>query len=371
MSPSEAGVAPAGGEAGASTGGHALVVGALGVIGRALVERFVADPAWRVTGISRRRPAAGDQEGAAHVSVDLRDRAAVGTAFAELDDVTHLFYAAYQAMPTRAEEVAPNVELLRNAVDGAAGASPALRHVSLMEGGKWYGCHLGPFPTPAREDDPRHLPPNFYYDQQDWLAGASRDASWTWSALRPEAVCGFAVGNPMNLVMVIAVYAAICRELGVPFSFPGKRGAYEAIYEVTDARLLAAAAEWSATTPACAGEAFNITNGDCFRWSRLWPRFAEAFGLPFAEPRTISLREFMADKEPVWEAIVARHGLVPHTWGEIASWGFGDAIFGSDWDIVRSTLKAREYGFHDFVDSERMFLSLFDELARRRVIPAP
>lgn len=362
---------------------HAVVVGALGVIGSALVERFAADPSWRVTGISRRAPA--QPTGAAHVSVDLRDRAAATQALAALDDATHVFYAAYQAMPSRAQEVAPNVELLRNAVEGvAAGAGSRLRHVSLMEGGKWYGSHLGPFRTPAREDDPRHLPPNFYYDQQDWLAaasdasraqpgpaGATGERGWTWSALRPEAVAGFAVGNPMNLVMVIAVYAAICRELGVPFAFPGRPGAYTAMFEVTGAHLLAEAAEWSATTPACAGEAFNLTNGDTFRWCNLWPRFADRFGLPYAAPRTLSLAEFMADKAPVWERIVERHGLVPHSYDEIASWGFGDAIFASEWDVVRSTLKARAYGFDAFLDSERMFLDLFDELAARRVVPRP
>jgi hypothetical protein len=37
---------------------------------------------------------------------------------------------------------------------------------------------------------------------------------------RPEAVCGYAVGNPMNLLMVISVYAAISKELGLPLRFP-------------------------------------------------------------------------------------------------------------------------------------------------------
>ena len=28
-------------------------------------------------------------------------------------------------------------------------------------------------------------------------------------------------GHPMNMIMVIAVYAVICRELGIPLWFPG------------------------------------------------------------------------------------------------------------------------------------------------------
>ncbi len=346
---------------------QAVVIGALGVIGRALVTRLTAQGGWDVVGLSRRVP---DQEtGARHVSVDLLDRADAETRLAELTDATHVFYAAYQARPTFAEEVEPNLTMLRNAVEAIDAVAPGLAHVNLMQGGKAYGCHLGPFKTPAKESDPRHMPPNFYYDQEDWLRATSAQRPWTWSALRPEAVCGFAVGNPMNLTMAIAVYAAICQELDVPFHFPGKPGAYRAMYEVTDAALLAGAAQWAATTDACAGEVFNITNGDTFRWQNVWPVFTDFFGLRAAEPRTISLVDFMANKAPVWDRIVERHGLRPYPYADIVSWGFGDAIFGSDWDIVRSTHKARAYGFSEFIDTEEMFLGLFRQLQADRVLP--
>jgi hypothetical protein len=39
-----------------------------------------------------------------------------------------------------------------------------------VHGAKWYGMHIGPYRTPAREGDPRHMPPNFYYDQQDLVS---------------------------------------------------------------------------------------------------------------------------------------------------------------------------------------------------------
>ena len=347
---------------------HAVVVGGLGVIGRALIDHLTADPTWDVVALSRRAP---DFATPAHfISVDLSDKDGAVTALADLDKTTHIFYAAYQPMPTRALEVDANLALLRNAVQALASASPNLEHVNLMEGGKWYGSHLGPIRTPALEDDPRHMPPNFYYDQQDWLAQFAIDADFTWSALRPEAVCGFAVGNPMNLTMAIAVYAAICGELGVPFSFPGKPGAWTALYEVTDARILAQAAQWASTTPAAAGEAFNITNGDYFRWCNIWPQFADIFGLPVAEPRHISLTEFMADKEPVWDRIVAKHHLQPYPYSDIVAWGFADAIFGSEWDIARSTLKARRYGFDEFIETERMFTELFADLQSKHIIPS-
>src|SRR5262245_34587734 len=252
---------------------HGLVLGGLGVIGRTLVEHLSGLPDWEVTAVSRREPDFDTR--ARYLSVDLLDADACRRELGALAGVTHLFYAAYQARPTRAEEVEPNLAMLVNAVDAVEPGSPLLSHVSLMQGGKAYGCHLGPFRTPAKESDPRHLPPNFYYDQEDFLRSRQQGKSWTWSALRPEAVCGFALGNPMNIAMVIAVYATISQALRLPLRFPGKEDAYSALYQVTDADLLAHATVWAATTPACANEVFNITNGDYFRWANLWPAFAE------------------------------------------------------------------------------------------------
>ena len=138
------------------------------------------------------------------LSVDLREKDSATAALAELTETTHVFYAAYQPMPTRSLEVDANLVLLANAVEALSSASSSLEHVNLMEGGKWYSYHLGPIRTPALEDDPRHMPPNFYYDQQ---IGSKRPRCAVASRGRPlsEAVCGFAVGNPMNLTMAIAV----------------------------------------------------------------------------------------------------------------------------------------------------------------------
>ena len=35
---------------------HAVIVGALGIIGRALIDRLTSDPEWDVVGLSRRAP---------------------------------------------------------------------------------------------------------------------------------------------------------------------------------------------------------------------------------------------------------------------------------------------------------------------------
>ena len=82
----------------------------------------------------------------------------------------------------------------------------------------------------------------------------------------------------MNLIMVIGVYAAISKELGLPLRFPGPEPAYRALYQVTSADILAKATAWAGETASAANEAFNITNGDYFRWQFMWPKIAHAAG---------------------------------------------------------------------------------------------
>lgn len=351
----------------------AVVVGALGVIGRYIVEHLLSLGGWQVVGLSRRAPT--EKTGATYISVDLLDEADARAKLGHLADVTHVFYCAFQARPTWAEHNAPNLAMLVNAVTPIAAASKALEHVHLVEGNKIYGSHLGPFRTPAKESDPPHMLPNFYYDQEQWLRAFQEDKGrqegkgWSWSALRPHTVCGFALGNPMNIMTVIAVYAAISKELGLPLRFPGKPGAYAAVYQLTDSVLLAKAMTFCATAPAARNQVFNITNGDFFRWMNVWPRIAAAFDMDWAPPQTIPLTTFMADKAPLWKAMTAKYGLVPHAYEELAAWPFGDYVFGTDWDVMTDTLKIRRAGFFEFEDTEAMIVRMLKDFRAKKIVP--
>jgi nucleoside-diphosphate-sugar epimerase len=355
----------------ASTRKTAVVVGALGVIGRYIVERLEAQGDWQVIGLSRRK--GEDRPGVRYISVDLLDPAATDAALAGLGDTTHLFYAAFQAAAGAASGYANNIDanrdMLVNSVSAIDRVAPGLQRVVLVTGTKYYGTHLGPFRTPARESDPRHLPPNYYFDQIDWLTGFQQGKAWKWVELRPQTLCGFAPGTPMSIVPVIAVYAAICKELGLPLRFPGKPGAWTSIYQVTESSHFASAALWAATEPRCANQAYNITNGDYFRWCNVWPRFAEVFEMPWAEPQTISLVTQMADKAPLWEAMVRKHGLQPYSFEQVVAWPFGDYVFGSDWDVMTNVTKSRQHGFQDVVDTEEMFVRLLKEFRNQRIVP--
>ena len=347
-----------------------LVAGAHGVIGRQVALHFAAQPGVEVIGLSRRT--GYELPGVRQLSIDLQNRDDVRAKLSEVRGITHLVFGAYIEKPTAHEKSEVNVAILRNLLEVVEESSPEFKHITFYQGGKAYGADLGPFKTPAREDDPRLMPPNFYYDQEDFLREQQRGKMWHFTALRPEAVIGYGTGNPMNLGMVIAVYAAISRELGLPLRFPGTEAAYRALYQVTSAKILAEATDWAGQTPGAANEIFNITNGDYFRWEHMWPRIGQMLGMEVVPPTPMPLATYMPDKGPVWEAITRKHGLqtdVPYD--RLVSWAFGDFIFASGFDNISSTIKARRAGFSACIDTEQMFSELFDELQDRRIIPRP
>ncbi len=346
---------------------RALVTGATGVVGRYLLKHLVEIGGWDVVAVSRRKP--DIPGGFEHIAADLTDPADCSAKFAHLHDLTHVFYAAYQDRPTQPELVATNLRMLTNLMDTIEPVAKKLEHVNLVEGTKWYGSHLGPFKTPARESDPRLAQILFYYDQQDLLEARQQGKRWSWSAIRPHTICGFSLGSPMNLTTVIAVYAAICKELGLPLSHPGKPRNHSILYQATDSALLARAMAWMATTPQCASQPFNMTNGDLFRWESLWPKIAQFFGMDEGPQKNINLERFMADKGPVWDRIVKKYGLKPHKFEEIAAWKFGDFVFSAEWDVISDMGNARRAGWTEVLDSEEMFLRLFSEFRRERIIP--
>ena len=259
--------------------------------------------------------------------------------------------------------------MLVNSVSAIAKANRALQRVVLVTGTKYYGVHLGPLKTPMRETDPRHMPPDFYFDQIDWLTDFQRGKKWSFTELRPQTLCGFAPGAAMSIMPAIAVYAAISKELGQPLRFPGKPGAYDTIYQVTESSHFASAALWAATEPRCANQAYNITNGDYFRWRNVWPKIAQVFGMKVGEVQTISLTQHMADKAGLWAQLTKKHGLRKIAFDQLVAWPFADYVWAADWDVMSDVTKSRLHGFHDVVDSEAMFERLLRRFRREKIVP--
>ena len=295
-----------------------------GLVGGNLLERLAISPAWDVVTLSRRAPT--EHPGVAHLKVDLLDAAQCRDAAPALADVTHIFYCARAVEANYVIKVDTNRLIVENLLDALLPVATKLEHVQIIHGMKWYGSNLGPYRTPAKESHPRLPGVNFYYEQLDALIQRQAGQRWSWSTLRPHFICGVSVGSPSNPLSTLGAYAAILKAMGRPLDFPGVQGAFDAALNITDVRLLTAAMEWAATEPRCANEAFNIVNGDTFRWRDVWPMLAAHFGMEAGGVKPLKLRTFMADKTPLWHEIMREHQLRAPL-DEVADWAFADVMF--------------------------------------------
>lgn len=346
---------------------HALVVGASGLLGTNFCQYMESLGDWEVITLSR-KPVG---RAARHLALDLLDRNACAQAAPALAAVTHVFYLSRVVEPDSDYliKVDPNVDMLKNLIDHLDPVAKRLEHVQLMHGSKWYGSKLGPFKVPAKESHPRPTQALYYYGQHDYLAQKQQGRRWTWSTLRPHFVNGVAVGSPSNLVSAIGAYAAILRELGLPFSFPGSERAFDALLMYADVKLVSKAMLWAAIEPRCAGQDFNIANGDYFRWRDVWDGLAAHFGIAPGTVGPFKLKDFMRDKAPVWDRLIAKHGLRPTAFGQIADWAFADSVFRIEWDQAMSVVKSHQFGFCEMVDSEQMLLDILSEYRRLQILP--
>lgn len=343
----------------------ALVAGGSGIVGRSVATELKRQ-GWSVRALAR-RPIAGIET----VTVDLTHRDAMVAALASANDTTHLFYAALSPDPDLLVEAERNAQMLGNLLDGINTIRAPLRRVVSYEGFKIYGIHLGAnVRTLARESDPPHMPPNIYLSQREQLRTRASDAGWDNVALIPDVVVGDVFGNPMNIALVIGVFAELSRELNVPLRFPGTDKAYQQLVQFTDAGLLARASVWAATTEEKAsGEAFNITNGDAFRWERMWEDIARHLGHEVAPPVPLKLAQHMSDKGPVWKRIADRYSLVQSDLSKLVGWPFGDFIFHTETDVISNVNKIYEFGFAERMDSAKSLIVALDSLRRQRVLP--
>jgi nucleoside-diphosphate-sugar epimerase len=349
----------------------ALVVGASGIAGSAIVEQLTRTEDWDVLALSR-NPVPGSS--ARHLGADLRSPESLAAALAG-ERPTHVFFTAWSRQNTEKENIEVNAGMVRNLL--AALAHAPVEHVALMTGLKHY---LGPFEaygkgdmpdTPFLEEEPRLPVENFYYAQEDELWAAAGRQGFRWSVHRAHTVIGHAVGNAMNMGLTLAAQAAICRETGRPFVFPGSEVQWNSLTDMTDGSLLAEHMVWAATEEAAGNEAYNVVNGDVFRWRRMWPALAAWFGLEWEgyqdAPRP--LEQQMRGAEDVWARIVAEHGLAEPDLARVASWWHTDADLGRPIEVVADMSKSRLAGFTGYRRTRDCFTGLFDRYRAEHIIP--
>ncbi|HUN50597.1 MAG TPA: SDR family oxidoreductase [Candidatus Sulfotelmatobacter sp.] len=343
----------------------ALVAGANGIIGKALMEEIARTPGWRGVALSRRPNGTG-----VCIVCDLTDAEGTRTALAGARAATHVFFAAYAPGGGLAGEDRVNGAMLRHLLDGLMAVGAPVERVVLYQGAKIYGVHLGPVPAPFYEDEnPRHLGPNFYHTQEDELMRRASAGGPAWSILRPDVVVGDAAGNAMNIATVIGGFAALSKATGAAFRFPGSVKTYERVFaEVTDSHALARASLWAATADAARNQAFNYVH-EPFRWRRVWEKIGAELGLEVGPPMPLKLAEHMPALGPVWDRLAAEQSLSADPYEKAVGWGFGDFVFGAEFDVVADMTKIRLAGFTETVDSAKALIAAIRRQHANRVIP--
>jgi nucleoside-diphosphate-sugar epimerase len=230
--------------------------------------------------------------------------------------------------------------------------------------------------VPAREDDAVRDHANFYFAQQDLLEERAARDGFAWTIFRPQVVLGVAVGSAMNPVAALGAYAAIQRELGGPLRYPGHP---HLLTECTDARIVAAAVEWSWREPRAHGEAINLANGDGIVWRSLFERLADELGMKLdAAPeggRSARLAQAMPEHGALWRRIAERESLrIPDLDALIGlSWQYADILWAAPAPMpvpmLVSTIKARRLGFGDCIDSEECILEHLRAMRALRYLP--
>ena len=349
----------------------ALIAGVTGLTGHNLANHLAVLADWKTYGLSRKLSAIA---GVDALAADLLDLEALKQTL-KGKEISHLFFTSWQKMESEERNCEVNGVMLKNLL--AALSESSLSHVALVTGGKNY---FGSFAesgkyqvvTPYREEQRRKPGLNFYYTQEDILFEQAKAQGFSWSVHRPDTVVGFSVGNLMNMGTTLAAYAAICRETGMAFTFPGSPTIYNGVCDVTDARLLARHLTWSATTDLAKNQAFNVVNGDVFRWSWMWQQLADYFQVEVgAYPgHENPLENQMREMGPVWSRIIEKYDLVPTALDQIASWWHTDSDLSRPFETFADMSKSRKLGFLDYQKSNESFFELFDQLKKTRFIPS-
>ena len=353
---------------------RALIAGVTGIVGLNLAGRLAEGGDWKIFGLARRP---GAITGVSPVMADLTDAAGLQQALHAVRP-THVFFTSWLRQETEAENIRVNGGMVRNLLEALSPAG-SVQHVALVTGTKHY---LGPFEaygkgelpaTPFREEQERLQIENFYYAQEDELFRAAARDGFTWSVHRPHTIIGFALGNAMNMGVTLAAYASICRETDQPFVFPGSAAQWNGLTDVTDARLLASHLLWASTTEVAKNQAFNVVNGDVFRWKWMWEQLAGWFGIEaaplpgMAEPLT---QRFAATEAPsVWAEIARRYDLHEPDLDVLTSAWHTDADLGRPIEVVSDMSRSRRLGFLAYQSSRDSFFDLFARLRAERLIP--
>ncbi|OIT02000.1 PREDICTED: 3-oxo-Delta(4,5)-steroid 5-beta-reductase-like [Nicotiana attenuata] len=361
----------------------ALIIGVTGIVGNSLAEILPLSDTpggpWKVYGVARRpRPSWNADHPIEYIQCDISNPEDTQSKLTLLADVTHVFYVTWASRYTEIENCETNGEMFKNVLNAIIPNCPNLSHICLQTGRKHYH---GPFElfgevghdTPHHEGLPRLSVPNFYYTLEDILfEEVKKKEKLTWSVHRPGLIFGFSPYSLMNIIASLCVYAAICKHEGLKLKFPGVKSAWDGYSDCSDADLVAEHQIWASVDPNAKNEAFDVSNGDVFKWKHLWGILAEEFEVEAEEfdekKKRWRLEEMMKDKGEIWDEIVKENGLVPNKLEQVGGWWFVDIVLSGECPLDTMN-KSKEYGFLGFRNSKKAFISWIDKVKAYKIVP--
>lgn len=360
---------------------HVVIVGASGLVGRAVLQHYV-EHGYKVTTVSRRKPA--NIYGATWASLDLTDADACHKVLSPLTDVVQLIFAAVQeetdvvAGWREQKQIERNGAMLQNTVEAIVPHAPALKNITIFQGVKAYGLHVHPIRYGAREniDEDRSIP-NFYWLQEDYLKERQKGQAWSWNVLRVGLVVGLSVGSSLNLYGVLGVYAAVLKERGEPLYYPNEGASFN---QQTDSDLIAETVEWCLRDPRARNQCYNIDNGDSLVGLKDdWQIFAEALGMEAGPVKQFSFFEDFPKLSEEWNKIREKYSLKAPALDAFvgASAGFAEYVMtygpGGTQPMsltgTMSCVKIRRHGFSNTVYAEEMIRKWFKKYQDEQLLP--
>ncbi|PYH70628.1 SDR family oxidoreductase [Aspergillus vadensis CBS 113365] len=315
-----------------SSSNHAIVYGASGLIGWALINQLLSHyPAAgtfrKVTAVTNRPlnpsetywPEADTNLTQLQLAsgVDLRsqdpDRLVewLREVVENSEGVTHIYYLAFAAMDDDLEEVATNRRMLQNVIDAHNLISPNLQFVAFVGGTRGYGIYSagGTFTPPLREELVNSLPSDYaktvvYPAYRELLSTSSKGRKWTWCEVCPDAIVGFTPnGSQFSLALHWAQYLSLYAynhgigphtmgqeetvKASVKVPFPGSTAGATSLFSPVSSNRLARFMIFASLHPEMCGggRLFNVADrATPCTYGSLWPRLAKWFGLVGVPP---------------------------------------------------------------------------------------
>jgi len=394
-----------------SSANHALVYGASGITGWAIVNQILnnfpsADAFSKVTALTNRPlpaevaqwPESDKLQVVSGLDLLKGDQSALERTMRErvkdLDSVTHVYFFAYIMDADPAKEISVNIDLLKRAVEAIEHSSSKLKFVVLPTGTKAYGVHLiDEFPfkndLPMKENLPRipepHASQMFYYNQLDLLKQMSEGKSWSYIDVIPDVIIGFVPNNniyclPQALALYLSLYRHIHGE-GAQVVFPGTMESWKILSNDSSQDVLARFCIMATLADGkgsnVANQSYNVADSNTpSSWSKKWPKICSYFSLVGVEPSEENGGSgpdpsgFVSENREKWLELERKNGLQTGRVGNERSYGgfpyFIMTMFNFDRHLDLGKMHSV---YKEEISTQDAWYTAFDRFRKAKIIP--